>query len=105
MITEANFTQTLSENAPFELDALPETLRIPPVAGRSSVEVVRPLVEATVDDLAFAIQGMEAENLARHRRLAALRRLYELTRERGALGASALRDVFPHGTLSQGDAL
>lgn len=104
MTTEFNFAQALRKSAPYELSELSETLRIPPLGTAGSVDVVRPLAEATLDDLAFAIQGMEAETLAHYRRLSALRRLYELARGRGALGASALIDVFPRGTLSQEDA-
>jgi hypothetical protein len=41
---------------------LPETIRIPALDGNRPDEVVRRLEDATIDDVAFAIQGMESES-------------------------------------------
>lgn len=73
---------------------LPETIRIPAQEGHSTDEVVRPLADASVDDLAFAIQGLAVESRAHQRRLEALRDLYELARKRGALGVTTVSAAF-----------
>lgn len=73
---------------------LPETIRIPALGDNRADEVVRPLEDATVDDLAFAIQGMEAESRVHHRRLQGLRDLYDLARKRGALGVTTVATAF-----------
>jgi len=81
---------------------LPETIRIPALDGHRADEVVRPLEDATVDDLAFAILGLEAESRIHQRRLSSLRDLYDQARKRGALGAMTLTEAFAH--LGSGEA-
>lgn len=73
---------------------LPETICIPAQEGTRADEVVRPLVDATVDDLAFAIQGLALESRAHQRRLEALRDLYDLARKRGAQGVTTVSAAF-----------
>ena len=73
---------------------LPENIRIPALDGNRPDEVVRRLEDATIDDLAFAIQGMESESRLIHRRLSGLRDLYEMARKRGALGVTTVADAF-----------
>lgn len=73
---------------------LPESIRIPALDGRRPDEVVRPFEDATIDDLAFAIQGLEVEARVLHHRLSALRGVYELARRRGALGITTITDAF-----------
>ena len=68
------------------LQSLPDTIRIPAVGRRSEV-AAKPIDDATLDDLAFAARGIEAEFNAVGDRLHALRKLYGLAREAGALGA------------------
>ena len=46
-----------------------------------------PVVEATVDEIAFAIVEAERESTAAYRRADALKRLYKLAREAGCIGA------------------
>jgi regulator of protease activity HflC (stomatin/prohibitin superfamily) len=46
-----------------------------------------PVVEATVDEIAFAIVEAERESSAAYRRADALKRLYKLAREAGCIGA------------------
>ena len=76
------------------LRELPDTIRIPALDGSRPDEVVRPLDEATIDDLAFAIQGLEAEARIHHRRLGSLRELYDLARKSGARGVTTIQQLF-----------
>jgi hypothetical protein len=73
---------------------LPETIRIPASEGSRPDEVVRCLEDATIDDVAFAIQGLETESRLIHRRLGGLRELYEMARQRGALGVTTVAGAF-----------
>ena len=68
------------------LQSLPDTIHIPAVGRRSEV-AAKQIDDATLDDLAFAVRGIEAEFNAVGDRLHALRKLYGLAREVGALGA------------------
>lgn len=65
---------------------LPETLAFPQHPGHESREPL-PVVEATVDDIAFAIVAAEQESSTAYRRAAALQRLYKFAREAGCIGA------------------
>lgn len=94
MKTQPTLLQLLSTAHPYALVDLPSSIRIPAVETRRPDEVVRPLEEATIDDVAFAILGVEAEVRVVHRRLNALRELYDLARKRGALGADNVSDTF-----------
>lgn len=69
--------------ASYALEDLPETIDFPQHPGGELL----PVVEATVDDIAFAIVAAEQENSAAYRRVAALQRLYKLAREAGCIGA------------------
>lgn len=75
-------------------ESIPVRIRIPALDGNRADEVLRPLGDATLDDLAFAIQGLEAEMRLHHRRLQGLRELYDLARKRGALGATTVAVAF-----------
>jgi len=44
--------------------------------------------------VAFAIQGLETESRLIHRRLGGLRELYEMARQRGALGVTTVAGAF-----------
>lgn len=77
----------------FMLDALPDTIVIPPLGALRREQTVTPLQDATVDDIAFAMRGVEAEFNAVGDRLHALRKLYGLAREAGALGAERAVDA------------
>lgn len=76
----------------YALDALPDTIAIPALGARRDA-VVKPIDDATLDDLAFALGGIEAEFNAVGDRLHALRKLYGLARRAGALGADSAIDA------------
>lgn len=71
---------------------LPETIRIPAI-GAIPEEIVKPVEEATLDDLAIVTQAMDKESEALTLRLYALRRLYREAREKGALGSENILDA------------
>ena len=71
----------------YALQHLPEIITVPSLGARRPVAIVRPIDLATVDDIAFALDGVEAEFNAVGDRLSALRKLYRLARQAGALGA------------------
>ena len=55
--------------------------------------VEKPLLDATLDEVAFAIQTLGAESSAIHRRRNALDSLYLLARDRGCLGADTVGEI------------
>jgi hypothetical protein len=71
---------------------LPESIHVPS-GGDRQTEVIKPIELATLDDLAFAAIGVEAQLDALNSRFYALRRLYRLAREKGALGIHNAVDV------------
>ena len=71
---------------------LPESIRVPS-GGDRQTEVIKPIELARLDDLAFAAIGVEAQLDALNSRFYALRRLYRLAREKGALGIHNAVDV------------
>ena len=94
MKTKPTLLDLLRKQRGMYMQDLPETIRIPALDGNRADEVVRPLEDATVDDLAFAIQGMEAESRVHHYRLQGLRDLHDLARKRGALGVTTVAAAF-----------
>lgn len=94
MKTKLTFADFMRHHVPAYFRNLPDSVRIPALDGARPDDVVRPLEDATLDDLAFAIQGLESESHELLRRLRDLRDLYELARKRGALGATTLGDAF-----------
>ena len=85
----------------YALQSLPETVTVPSLGARRPVAVVRPIDQAPVEDIAFATGGVEAEFNAVGDRLSALRKLYRLARQAGALGADGALDAAVAG-LEQG---
>lgn len=77
----------------FMLEALPDTIVIPVLGGKQTEQTVKPISEATLDDVAFALRGLDAEFSAVSDRLLALRKLYQLARDAGAVGAECALDV------------
>ena len=69
----------------YVLEDLPDTIAIQPLPGQPSCEPLA-VVEATVDDIAFAIVAAERESSAVLGRAAALKRLHTLARESGCVG-------------------
>ena len=94
MKTKPTLLELLRKQPEMYLRDLPETIRIPALDGNRPDEVVRRLEDATLDDVAFAIQGLESETRVIHRRLSGLRDLYEMARKRGALGMTTVADAF-----------
>ena len=72
--------------ASYALEELPETIAFPQRTGAEPREPL-PVVEATVDEIAFAIVEAERESTTAYRRADALKRLYKLAREAGCIGA------------------
>ncbi|GAB4119056.1 MAG: hypothetical protein Kow00104_01230 [Rhodothalassiaceae bacterium] len=75
---------------------LPDIIRIPPL-GAHREEVTKPIETASLDDIAFAVRGLEAEFNAVGDRLHALRKLYTLARDAGAHGADRALDAVARG--------
>ena len=75
----ANNLQRLRKN--YALADLPDTI-ITGAAGS------KPIDEATVDDVAFAVQALNDEMDAVYRRSSALRSLHDKARRAGALGSA-----------------
>ncbi len=71
---------------------LPDSIRIPAL-GDNQNEVIKPTELATLDDIAFAILGLDAEVEALNSRHYALRRLYRLARAKGAIGDRNAVDI------------
>lgn len=94
MQTKPTLLELLRKQPEMYLRDLPETILIPALDGNRPDETVLRLEDATVDDIAFAIQGLESEARVIHRRLSSLRDLYEMARRRGALGMTTVADAF-----------
>jgi hypothetical protein len=71
----------------FMLEALPDTIVMPVLGSKQAEQTIKPITEATLDDIAFALRGLDAEFSAVSDRLHALRKLYQLARDAGAVGA------------------
>jgi len=76
---------TRLRKAHYVLEDLPDTIAIQPLAGEPTQQPLA-VVEATVDDIAFAIVAAERECSAVLGRVSALQRLYKLAREAGCIG-------------------
>ena len=77
----------------YALEALPDTIVIPVLGEVRREQVVKPIEDATLDDIAFALLGVECEFSAVGHRLHALRKLYGLVRQAGARGSERALDV------------
>ena len=55
--------------------------------------VEKPLLDATLDEVAFSIQTLSAEGSAIHRRRSALESLYTLARDHGCLGQDTVAKI------------
>ena len=83
--TSPSVLETL-RRAHYGLAALPETVCIPGSPGHDAVDG-KPITEATLDDIVFALRGLEAEFNALGDRMHALRKLSQIARDAGGLGA------------------
>ena len=63
---------------------LPKEITIPALGAVPEI-TIKPVEDATLDDLAFATQALDAEVGALNSRLYAIRRLYREARAKGAL--------------------
>jgi hypothetical protein len=81
----------------YGLQALPDTIVIPALGARRPGAAVKRIEDATLDDIAFALRALEAEFNMVGDRLHALRRLYVLAREVGALGCERAIDLLAEG--------
>ena len=75
------------------LSELPATIRVPGHGGKPTIDGLH-IEEASVDDIAFAIQGLESEASIISGQLHALKRLHDLARNRGALGTDTVSAIF-----------
>lgn len=74
------------------LDKLPETIRVPALGGRRD-QTVKPVETASIDDLAFALLGLNGRASALYREIDAVRTLHDEARKAGALGADVAIDA------------
>ncbi len=73
---------------------LPETIRIPPLGDRQE-EVTKPIETASIDDIAFAQLALQVKSSALFSEIDALRRIYDMARKNGALGADNAFEAIP----------
>jgi hypothetical protein len=93
--------EKLRQRSEWGMRDLPEIIRVPALEGHRTQEAVVPLEESTIDDLAFAIIGLEAQVTEMRRPLVGLRELYDQARKRGALGTSTVADVFLNPSMTE----
>lgn len=71
---------------------LPKEITVPALGAVPEISI-KNVEDATLDDLAFAAQALDAEVDAINSRLYAIRRLYREARSKGALGAENIVDA------------
>lgn len=74
------------------LAALPDSITTGQ-PGEFGHTITKPIGQATVDDIAFAIQALNSESSEVFRRLDALRQLHDRSRRAGGLGAELAIDA------------
>jgi hypothetical protein len=82
--------------AHYGLSALPETINVPAAGGRAEIPA-KPITEATLDDVAFSMRALDAEFSEVCDKVSALRKLYTLARDAGAVGAERAVDAAAAG--------
>ena len=100
MKSQPTFNEFMRRQVPGYFESLPRNVTIPPVNGDFQDPLVLLLEDATLDELAFAIQALEADRHAICRRMYDLQDLYQLARKRGVLGATTLNDAFRNSAES-----
>ncbi len=93
--------EKLRQRSEWGMRDLPEIIRVPALESHRTQEAVVPLEESTIDDLAFAIIGLEAQVTEMRRPLVGLRELYDQARKRGALGTSTVAEVFLNPSMTE----
>ena len=71
---------------------LPETICIPAFSANAE-DIVKPITEATIDELVFAAQVLDKQSDALTKTLYAIRSLYRTARQKGALGSENILDA------------
>lgn len=69
------------------LKGLPDTLEVP-VPDDVPLTVVKPILDVSVDDVAFALQILDRRSSDLYQQIHALRRLHDLARQAGAVGTA-----------------
>lgn len=72
---------------------LPDTIHVPAHGGKHAVDGMH-IEDTSIDDLVFAIQGLEVKHAQLVWQLESLRRLHKLARERGAVGTDIVSEIF-----------
>lgn len=93
--------EKLRQRSEWGMRDLPEIIRVPALEGHRTQEAIVPLEESTIDDIAFAIIGLEAQVAEMRRPLVGLRELYDQARKRGALGTSTVAEVFLNPSMTE----
>ncbi len=75
---------------------IPDTIRIPAL-GHCQDEVSKPIETASIDDIAFAQLALQTRASALYGEIDALRRIYDMARKNGALGADNALDAVSDG--------
>jgi hypothetical protein len=94
LFKKKSVVQKLRERPDWYVRELPEEIFVPALGGHRSDDMTIALEDATLDDLAFAIVGIEAKVTESRRGLTGLRELYEQARKRGAKGTNTMAEVF-----------
>lgn len=95
---ETDFLNLLRKSS-YSLEKLPDEIAIPALRVGDEAES-KPLLLATVDDIAFAQQGLNKEMSSLVEKMEALRRLHDMSRGLGAKGSDyALEFVREHGEV------
>ncbi len=82
------------------LSSLPDTVSIPAQENHRDA-AVKPIETVTLDDIAFALLGLQEKSMAIYREIDALRTLYDMARKTGAVGADIAFSAVPD---EKGDA-
>ncbi len=101
LFQKKTITQKLRELSGWGMQELPETLRVPPQGAHRPQEQFVAIEKATLDELAFAIVGIEVQVAQARRGLSGLRELYEQARKRGAAGTNTVAEVFFSGDFTE----
>jgi hypothetical protein len=72
--------------------SLPDTIRIPAAPGHNEI-AAKPISEATIDDLAFALRGLDGEFNDLTDKMHALRKLSQMARDAGGVGTDCAVEV------------
>jgi len=87
-----NPIEALRKKSVFFYD-LPATIRVPGHGGNPTIDGLQ-IEAATVDDLAFAIQGLDAQLSLICGQLGAVKKLHDLARASGARGTDKVGAIF-----------